>query len=76
MPMEQFTPAGVNESAGIIAVNSGNPMCDKSVDLDRKIEHYRKLAAAIPDLLTIERVAALIKTMEARKLQLHPEEKE
>jgi hypothetical protein len=51
-------------------------MCDKCVELDRKFEHYRKLAAAIPDSLTIKGVANLMKAMEARKLQLHLEEKE
>ena len=43
--------------------------------LDGKIEHYRKLASAISDRQTIEGVAGLIKEMEARKAQLHPEQK-
>jgi hypothetical protein len=46
-------------------------MCDKCLELDRKIAHYRKLASAISDPLTAERIASLIEAMEARKLQLH-----
>jgi hypothetical protein len=70
---------GVNRAAELnlfISRKRGNPMCDKCVDLDRKIEHYRKLASAISDPLTIEGVADLIKAMEARKVQLHLERKE
>jgi hypothetical protein len=48
-------------------------MCDKCVELDEKIAHYRELALAIADPLTIERISELIKDMEARKAQFHPE---
>jgi hypothetical protein len=51
-------------------------MCDKCVELDGKIEHYRKLASAISDRQTIEGVTSLIKEVEARKAQLHPEQKQ
>jgi hypothetical protein len=50
-------------------------MCDRCAELDRKIEHYRKLASGISDRLTIEGIADLIKEMEAQKAQLHPEQK-
>jgi hypothetical protein len=50
-------------------------MCDKCVELDGKIEHYRKLASAISDRLTIEGIADRIKEMEAQKVQFHPEQK-
>ena len=50
-------------------------MCDKCVELDEKIEHYRKLASAVSDRITVERIADLIKAMEARKVQFHPEQK-
>jgi hypothetical protein len=50
-------------------------MCDKCVELDEKIEHYRKLASAVSDRITVERIADLIKSMEARKLRFHPERK-
>lgn len=49
-------------------------MCDKCVELDGKIEHYRKLAAAISDRLTIEGIANRIKEMEAQKATFHPEQ--
>ena len=50
-------------------------MCDKCLELDGKIEHYRKLASAISDRLTIEAIADRIKEMEAQKMQFHPERK-
>jgi hypothetical protein len=47
-------------------------MCDKCVELDAKIEHYRKLALAISDRQTIDGLTSLIKEIEARKAQFHP----
>jgi hypothetical protein len=52
----------------------GTAMCDKCVELDKKIEHYRSLVAKVPDPLTAERVGELIKEMQAQKAQLHPEQ--
>jgi hypothetical protein len=50
-------------------------MCDKCDELDGKIEHYRKLASAITDRLTIEGIEERIKEMEAQKMLFHPEQK-
>jgi hypothetical protein len=50
-------------------------MCDKCVELDGKIEHYRKLASAISDRQTLEGLVHLIKELDARKAQFHPEQK-
>jgi hypothetical protein len=35
-------------------------MCDKCIELDKKIEHYWEITLAIGDELTIERIKALI----------------
>jgi hypothetical protein len=50
------------------------PMCDKCDELDKKIEHYRRLVAQMSDPLTTERVGKLIETLEAQKLAFHPEQ--
>jgi hypothetical protein len=50
-------------------------MCDKCDELDGKIEHYRKLASAVSDPLTLDGIADRIKEMEAQKVQFHPEQK-
>jgi hypothetical protein len=42
-------------------------MCDKCVELDKKIEHYREITMAIGDELTIERIKALIGDLQAQK---------
>jgi hypothetical protein len=46
-------------------------MCDKCVELDKKIEHYREITLAIGDELTIERIKALIGDLKAQKTTLH-----
>ena len=50
-------------------------MCDKCTELDKKIEHYQKLAARIFDPPTIEGINKLIEEMQAEKAKLHPERK-
>jgi hypothetical protein len=49
-------------------------MCDKCIELDKKIEHYREITLAIGDELTIERIKALIGDLKAQKAILHPEQ--
>ena len=49
-------------------------MCDKCVELDKKIERYREIAVAIGDELTIERIKALIGDLQAQKVILHAEQ--
>jgi hypothetical protein len=51
-------------------------MCDKCVELDNKIEHYRKITLSIGDQLTVERIKALIEDLQAQKVVLHPEQKQ
>jgi hypothetical protein len=47
-------------------------MCDKRVELDRKIEHYERIAAAITDQFTIDRIKMLIEELRVRTVGLHP----
>ena len=49
-------------------------MCDKCVELDDKIEHYKRISASIGDQLTIDRIAELVAQMKAQKAALHPEQ--
>jgi hypothetical protein len=48
-------------------------MCDACDQLDKKIEHYKKVMAAMTDQLTIERITALVAELQAQKAALHPE---
>jgi hypothetical protein len=50
-------------------------MCDACDQLDEKIEHYKKVMAAMTDQLTIEGITALIAELEARKAALYPKQK-
>jgi hypothetical protein len=47
-------------------------MCDKRVELDKKIEHYERIAAAITDQFTIDRIKMLIEELRVRTASLHP----
>jgi hypothetical protein len=49
-------------------------MCDECDKIDKKIDHYRKLVARLPDALTHERLAGLVAELEAKKTALHPEQ--
>ena len=49
-------------------------MCDKCEELEKKIEHYRQLAARVRDPLLTEGVDKLIEEMEAQKTAFHPEQ--
>jgi hypothetical protein len=48
-------------------------MCDKCVEIDKKISHYRSLALLITDPATMEGIHRLIHDMQAEKLALHPQ---
>jgi hypothetical protein len=47
-------------------------MCNKCVPLDKKIEHYEKIAVSIGDRVTVERLMALIADLRAQKAAFIP----
>jgi hypothetical protein len=51
-------------------------MCDKCSEIDRKIAHYKDIAASILDDLLTERIEAMIAELLAAKKLLHPTEQE
>jgi len=50
-------------------------MCDRCQELDEKIERYRRIAWAINDQRTVDKLVEMIAGMEAHKAALHPEQK-
>jgi hypothetical protein len=50
-------------------------MCDKCIELDKKLEQYRRLASSITDRLTIDRLDKFIRDTVAEKAKLHPDQK-
>jgi flagellar motility protein MotE (MotC chaperone) len=50
-------------------------MCDRCQELDEKIERYRRIAWAINDQRTVDKLVEMIAGMEAQKAALHPEQK-
>ena len=51
-------------------------MCDKCIELDKKIEHYERLASGMVDALTLERIRELVREMTEQKAALHPDEEQ
>jgi hypothetical protein len=49
-------------------------MCDKCVELDRKIEHYHRLASRFTDQALLDGIRELIERAEGEKAGLHPEQ--
>jgi hypothetical protein len=48
-------------------------MCETCNELDKKIEHYRKIAFSLNDQLTVDRIKTLVAQLEGQKKALHPE---
>jgi hypothetical protein len=48
-------------------------MCDKCIQLDKKIEHSERLASGVADELTLERIRELVWEMKAQKAAFHPD---
>jgi hypothetical protein len=55
--------------------NAGNAMCDKCIEFDKRIDHYRRLVFGVQDQMMQEGAAKLIAELEAKKADLHPEQK-
>jgi hypothetical protein len=51
-------------------------MCDKCIELDGKIAHYRWLASMITDQLTLDRIKELIAKLEWQKAAFHSEQEQ
>jgi hypothetical protein len=49
------------------------PMCDKCLELDKKIERYHRLQFGINDQFAKEGLEQLIAEATVQKLALHPE---
>jgi hypothetical protein len=49
-------------------------MCEKCVELDKKLAQYRRIASSITDQLTIARINKAIEDAVAEKGKLHPDQ--
>jgi hypothetical protein len=46
-------------------------MCETCNELDKKIEHYERIAFSLNDQLKVDRIKELISKLEAQKKALH-----
>jgi hypothetical protein len=53
---------------------NGIAMCEKCVELDKKIEHYRHMASRITDQPMLDGIKELTERLQAQKAALHPEQ--
>jgi hypothetical protein len=60
----------------IADTRNGAAMCEKCIDLDKKIEHYKAMLPRITDQIALDGIGQLIAELVAKKAQLHPEQKE
>jgi hypothetical protein len=51
-------------------------MCEQCVEIDRKIQRYRRLLRSIDDQITVDRTEQLLSDLESQKAALHPEQTE
>ncbi len=51
-------------------------MCDKCIELDVKIERYKRLSSQIIDQPTLDGITKLIADLQAQKIALHLERTE
>jgi len=51
-------------------------VCDKCVEIDKKIGHYKGLAELQTDQQTLHGIGKLISELDAQKVALHSEQKE
>jgi hypothetical protein len=51
-------------------------MCDKCVELDKRIERYRQIRERVLDPAFAAGIGKLIEEAEAQKAELHPDEQE
>jgi len=49
-------------------------MCEKCAELDKKIERCKRAVVSVGDRVTVERLMAMVKDLQAQKAALHPEE--
>jgi hypothetical protein len=72
---EPIRGSAVISLAALSVANGELLMCEACGQLDEKIEHYKKVSAAMTDQLTIDGIRALIAELQAQKAALHPERK-
>ena len=48
-------------------------MCEKCIEIDGKIEHYRRLSPGVTDQATLDGIKELREQLKAQKAALHPE---
>jgi hypothetical protein len=51
-------------------------MCDKCVEIDKKIEHYRLLESRLTDQPILDGLKKLIERMQTQKAALHPDQEQ
>jgi hypothetical protein len=49
-------------------------MCEQCVEIDKKIEHYQRMASRITDQVTLDGIKELVERMQAQKVALHEQE--
>jgi hypothetical protein len=57
----------------VLAAKKGRAMCDKCVEIDKKIEHFHRIAARMTDKPLLDGIRELVDQAKMQKATLHPE---
>jgi hypothetical protein len=57
-------------------VKGSSPMCEKCIELDKKIEHYQELSTWVIDQNAQEGIRFLVAKYHADKKALHPDQQQ
>ena len=49
-------------------------MCEKCVEIDRRVERYRRLSSGLTDEATLDGIKKLLTQLKAQRSALHPEQ--
>jgi hypothetical protein len=66
-------PSYKESLSGCQRANAELQMCEKCIELDKKIARYERILSAITDQIALDGIKELIKQMKAQKIALHPE---
>lgn len=51
-------------------------MCEKCVEIDKRLERYRRLLLSIADEATVDRAREMIADLESQKVALHSDQEQ
>ena len=71
--LKQNPAETVNKAEAATRANAEPAMCERCIELDRKVDHLKEVSGRVLDQQTLDGINGLIAKLEAEKRALHPE---